>query len=94
MSGNELGPEYASLVPEDLMQAFLVAIVMQHGGSYDLPLAAMELDALGGLDGALHALRSDPLPDGSGVRLMVVARPPEDGPILRWDVPEDRPPAE
>lgn len=65
-----------STTPQDLSHACLIAILMQNGGSYDLP-DGIEADALGGRDGAFHAVRMDRL-TGGGVRLSVVARPDGD----------------
>jgi hypothetical protein len=53
----------------------LVAILMHHGGSLELPGSAFETDALGTSDGAHHAIEVTPV-DGSSVRLSVVPRPP------------------
>ncbi|MYR41266.1 pRL2-19 [Streptomyces sp. SID5910] len=63
--------------PADLSHAMLIALLMHHGGSMDLPAAAFETDALGDGRGAHHAVQLAPLDDGT-VRLSVVARPPGD----------------
>lgn len=63
--------------PADMSHAMLVAVLMHHGGSLDLPAAAFEIDALGDGRGAHHAVQLAPLDDGT-VRLSVVARPPGD----------------
>jgi hypothetical protein len=60
-----------------MSHAMLVAVLMHHGGSLDLPAAAFETDALGDGRGAHHAVQLAPLDDGT-VRLSVVARPPVD----------------
>ncbi|WP_369361253.1 pRL2-19 [Streptomyces sp. cg2] len=59
--------------PEEMSHAVLIAILMHHGGSLDLPPGSFEPDAIG-RDGAYHALRMDHLTNG-GVRFSVVARP-------------------
>ncbi|GGZ83741.1 hypothetical protein GCM10010328_67450 [Streptomyces rubiginosohelvolus] len=64
--------------PADMSHAMLIALLMHHGGSMDLPAAAFETDALGDGRGAHHAVQLAPLDDGT-VRLSVVARPPGDG---------------
>lgn len=63
--------------PADMSHAMLVAVLMHHGGSLDLPAEAFETDALGDGRGAHHAVQLAPLDDGT-VRLSVVARPPGD----------------
>jgi hypothetical protein len=60
-----------SATPADLSHSMLLAVLMHHGGSLDLPATAFEADALGGADGAFHAVRMDPLPGGT-LRLSVV----------------------
>lgn len=87
MTSNQLGPGFEGLSPADMSHAWLIAILMHHGGSLDLPLSAFERDALGGPDGSHHAVRMEVL-DGAGtVRLSVVARPEGDDAILRWEGP-------
>lgn len=63
--------------PADLSHAMLIAILMHHGGSIDLPAEAFEADALGSGDGAHHAVHLAPI-GNSTMRLSVVARPPGD----------------
>ncbi|GAA5083131.1 pRL2-19 [Streptomyces similanensis] len=63
--------------PADLSHAALIAVLMHHGGSMDLPAEAFEADALGDGRGAHHALQITALDDRT-VRLSVVARPPGD----------------
>ena len=63
--------------PADMSHAMLIALLMHHGGSMDLPATAFETDALGAGDGAHHAVQLAPIGDGT-VRLSVVARPPGD----------------
>ncbi len=63
--------------PADMSHAMLIAVLMHHGGSMDLPAEAFETDALGDGRGAHHAVQLAPLDDGT-VRLSVVARPPGD----------------
>jgi hypothetical protein len=67
----------ANLSPADMSHAMLVAILMHHGGSLDLPATAFEPDALGGLDGAFHAVGMEPQPNGT-VRITVHPRPDVD----------------
>ena len=62
--------------PEDLSHAMLVAILMHHGGSMDIPASAFEADALGGPDGSWHAVAMEPQQDGT---LRVSVRPRPDG---------------
>ncbi|MCS0605995.1 pRL2-19 [Streptomyces sp. LP11] len=64
--------------PADLSHATLVALLMHHGGSVDLPAEAFEPEALGDGRGAHHAVELASL-DATTVRLSVVARPPGDG---------------
>ncbi|MFE0373709.1 head-tail adaptor protein [Streptomyces tendae] len=67
----------ANLSPADMSHAMLVAILMHHGGSIDLPASAFEPDALGGPDGAWHAVGMEPQTDGT-VRITVHPRPDVD----------------
>uniref|UniRef100_UPI003F49936A pRL2-19 n=1 Tax=Streptomyces sp. CA-136453 TaxID=3240050 RepID=UPI003F49936A len=60
-----------------MSHAMLIAVLMHHGGSMDLPATAFETDALGDGRGAHHAVQLAPLDDGT-VRLSVIARPPGD----------------
>ncbi|MFG2738444.1 pRL2-19 [Streptomyces harbinensis] len=60
--------------PEDMSHAMLIAVLMHHGGSMTLPLAAFAADAVGGADGAFHAVAMEPQQDGT-VRLSVRPRP-------------------
>lgn len=64
--------------PADLSHAMLVAILMHHGGSMEIPAGAFEPDALGGPDGSWHAVAWEPLKEGKGVRISVHPRPPVD----------------
>ncbi|MFB7484844.1 hypothetical protein ACFUEM_38660 [Streptomyces anulatus] len=64
--------------PGDLSHAALIAVLMDAGGSLDLPAGAFDVDALGGRDGSFHALAVEPLPGGRRVRLSVQARPDTD----------------
>ena len=66
----------------DLSHAMLLAILMHHGGSLTLPASAFEVDALGGFDGAFHAVGMEPQPDGT-VRLLVRPRPDGDAAGIR-----------
>lgn len=79
MSRNPFG----NLTPADMSHAMLIAILMHNGGGYTLPFGAFEVDALGRPDGAQHAVQMVPLADGTGVRLMVIARPDGDEAVLR-----------
>lgn len=63
--------------PAGMSHAMLIAVLMHHGGSMDLPATAFETDALGDGRGAHHAVQLAPLDDGT-VRLSVIARPPGD----------------
>lgn len=63
--------------PAEMSHRVLIAVLMHHGGSMDLPAAALDPDATGTADGTQHALQLAPLDDGT-VRLSVVARPPVD----------------
>ncbi|MFE9335107.1 pRL2-19 [Streptomyces sp. NPDC006925] len=63
--------------PEDMSHAMLLAILMHHGGSLELPAAAFEPDAIGGRDGAFHAVALEPQ-DGGTVRIAVRPRPDGD----------------
>ncbi|MFF4902595.1 pRL2-19 [Streptomyces sp. NPDC001068] len=63
------------LSPADMSHAMLIAVLMHHGGSMDLPTSAFEADALGDGSGAHHAVQLAPL-DPTTMRLSVVARPP------------------
>lgn len=60
--------------PDDLTLGMLVALLMQLGGSCDLPADAFATDALGTQDGHLHAVELTPLDNGQ-LRLLVVPRP-------------------
>jgi hypothetical protein len=68
--------------PADLSHAMLVAVLMDAGGSLTIRPEALAPDALGGPDGAWHAVAMEPQPDGT-VRLSVRPRPDVDGPGLR-----------
>lgn len=63
--------------PEDLSHGMLLAILMHHGGSLELPASAFETDAIGGPDGSFHAVAMEPQPSGM-VRLSVRPRPAGD----------------
>ena len=63
--------------PEEMSHAMLIAVLMDLGGSHEMDGSAMETDALGGFDGAFHAVELQPLPDGR-IRLAVVPRPAGD----------------
>ncbi|MFF5853998.1 pRL2-19 [[Kitasatospora] papulosa] len=70
--------------PADMSHAMLVAILMHHGGSLDLPAGAFTPDALGGMDGAFHAVGMEPLPGTGMIRISVQPRPAgDDGGITR-----------
>nr|WTE08794.1 pRL2-19 [Streptomyces anulatus]WTE08806.1 pRL2-19 [Streptomyces anulatus] len=62
--------------PEDMSHAMLIAILMHHGGSMELPAGAFTADALGGLDGSWHAVAMEPQPGGT---LRISVRPRPDG---------------
>ncbi|MFB7853491.1 MULTISPECIES: pRL2-19 [unclassified Streptomyces] len=63
--------------PADMSHAMLIAILMHHGGSLDLPAGAFAPDALGGFDGGFHAVAAEPRPDGT-IRISVQPRPAGD----------------
>ncbi|MFF3265310.1 pRL2-19 [Streptomyces sp. NPDC002932] len=63
--------------PADMSHAMLVAILMHHGGSLDLPADAFTPDAIGGRDGAFHAVAMEPQTDGT-IRISVQPRPDGD----------------
>ncbi|MGW8890144.1 hypothetical protein, partial [Streptomyces sp. NPDC055749] len=76
--GHPLGPRGGVMAtPADMSHAMLIAILMHHGGSLDLPAGAFQKDALGGLDGAFHAVAMEPRLDGT-VRISVQPRPAGD----------------
>lgn len=58
----------------DMSHASLVAVLMHHGGSLEVPASAFEPDSIGGRDGSFHALAVDAIPGGR-VRLSVHPRP-------------------
>ncbi|MDX2683695.1 pRL2-19 [Streptomyces soliscabiei] len=60
--------------PEDLSHAMLIAVLVAHGGSLEIPAAAFEADVIGGRDGSFHAVSMEPLPGGT-IRLSVQPRP-------------------
>ncbi|MEU5840151.1 pRL2-19 [Streptomyces diacarni] len=61
-----------------MSHAMLIAILMHHGGSLELPAEAFEPDALGGPDGAWHAVGMATDPDTRTVRISVHPRPDGD----------------
>ncbi|MFG3230031.1 pRL2-19 [Kitasatospora sp. NPDC048194] len=63
--------------PEDMSHAMLIAVLMDQGGSYEMPGDALSTDALGTADGTFHAVELLPLANGR-VRLSVVPRPSGD----------------
>ncbi|MFD4400811.1 pRL2-19 [Kitasatospora sp. NPDC058478] len=67
----------SNLSPADLSHAMLLAILMDNGGSFEINASAFETDAIGGPDGAFHAVSMDPLPNGK-LRLSAVPRPAGD----------------
>jgi len=85
VSGNELGDGFAGIDPGDFSQAMLIGVLMHNGGHYDLPLDALETDALGRVDGSLYAVEMSPLPGGKMVRLRVVPRPDGNDAVMRWE---------
>jgi hypothetical protein len=70
--------------PADMSHAMLIAVLMDQGGSYVMPAAAMEADAIGGADGAFHAVAMEPLQDGR-IRLSVRPRPDVDEAGVRYE---------
>lgn len=73
-----------NLGPADMSHAMLVALLMHHGGSMTIPAEAFQADALGGLDGAWHAVAMEPQGDGT-VRLSVRPRPDVPGEGVRFE---------
>ncbi|MFJ4577642.1 pRL2-19 [Streptomyces sp. NPDC088846] len=72
--------------PADMSHAMLVAILMHHGGSLEIPATAFTPGALGGLDGSFHAIGMEPLPGTGTIRVSVRPRPAGDaGGITRED---------
>lgn len=63
--------------PDEMSHAMLIAILMHHGGSMDIPADAFGTDATGTTDGAFHAVEMRPQPDGT-LRVSVVPRPAGD----------------
>lgn len=71
--------------PADMSHAMLIAVLMHHGGAMELPADAFEADALGGRDGAWHAVAMEPQESGR-IRLTVRPRPAGDaGGITKED---------
>lgn len=68
--------------PADMSHAMLLALLMHHGGSLELPVSAFEADALGAGDGSWHAVALEPIADDT-LRLSVRPRPDVDGPGVR-----------
>lgn len=66
-----------SASPADMSHAMLIGILMNEGGSYVMPAVAMDADAIGGPDGAFHAVAMEPLQNGL-IRLSVRPRPDVD----------------
>lgn len=62
--------------PEDMSHAMLIAILMHHGGSMEIPASAFVADALGTQDGAWHAVSMEPQANGT---LRIAVRPRPDG---------------
>jgi hypothetical protein len=60
--------------PADMSHAMLIGVLMDLGGSYVMPATAMDADAIGGRDGAFHAVAMEPLQNGT-IRLSVRPRP-------------------
>jgi len=67
-------PELPS--PEAMSHGMLIALLMDLGGSYEMPADAFTTDAMGTPDGTLHAVELATLEDGR-LRLSVVPRPEE-----------------
>lgn len=63
--------------PERMSHAVLIAVLMHHSDSIDLPDDALDTDALGTVDGTHHAVQLTRLDTGT-VRLSVIARSPGD----------------
>lgn len=67
--------------PEDMSHAMLIAVLMDQGGSYDMPADALSVDALGTADGAFHAVELLPLPTAASDCPWFLARP---GTLAGW----------
>lgn len=63
-----------NVTPADMSHAMLVAILMANGGSLEVPATAFEPDAIGGMDGAFHAVAMEPQGNGT-IRISVRPRP-------------------
>jgi hypothetical protein len=79
---NRSGGPLPEATPAEMSHAMLIAILMHNGGSLTLPAAAFESDALGGFDGAFHAVAMETQPDGM-IRLSVQPRPDGDAGGIR-----------
>jgi hypothetical protein len=70
--------------PRDLSHVALLAILMDRGGSIDLPAEAFDPGALMGPDGSWHAVALEPLPGGD-LRISVRPRPAGDAAGIRTE---------
>ncbi|MFF3959800.1 pRL2-19 [Streptomyces sp. NPDC001890] len=73
--------------PADMSHAMLIAILMHHGGSMELPAGAFAPDAIGGLDGSFHAVAMEPQPGTGTIRISVRPRPDVDGGAIIRETP-------
>lgn len=65
--------------PEKMSHAMLIAILMDNGGSMEVPAQAFAPDCLGGSDGSFHAISMETTENGN-IRVSVQPRPDvEDG---------------
>ncbi|MEV5526351.1 pRL2-19 [Streptomyces prunicolor] len=69
--------------PADMSHVLLVALLMHHGGSMELPVSAFETDAIAGPDGTWHAVAMERQPDGA-MRVFVHPRPDVDEAGIRF----------
>jgi hypothetical protein len=65
--------EAAEVTNLEFGHAMLVALLMELGGSYELPLSAFATDAMGHVDGSAYSVEVRPI-DQDHVRLAVVSR--------------------
>ncbi|MER5617558.1 hypothetical protein [Streptomyces sp. NPDC002215] len=63
--------------PADMSHAMLIAILMNAGGSIELPTGAFDRDAIGTIDGSFHAVAMEPLGTRT-LRISVQPRPTGD----------------
>ncbi|MEV0012875.1 hypothetical protein [Streptomyces sp. NPDC047973] len=54
-----------------MSHALLIAVLMNNGGSVELPRGAFDADALGAVDGSWHSVEMKPDPVSGSIRLSV-----------------------